>query len=178
MALRLIRPFALLSFARHVLHVKNLRYNIGKDKRFIRVSSLVNVNRCHPTVINRYASTSQPNPLAPEQRDLERSIVKFLYVLDGTVIRASCTIVSHGIDTNNTVLVRALYVSGSRVECVPNDLISLECRYRARWSPRQEGQLLVNRLITHEMLSQPRGECTNVMPCNPCIGLTDVSGAN
>src|SRR5512144_2445346 len=151
--LRLVRPSALLSFARHVLHIKDLRYIIGKDKRFVRVSNLVKINRCHPTVINHYASTSQPNTLAPEQRDLERTIVKFPYVLDGTVIRASCSIVSHGINTNSAILVHALHVLGSRVECVPIDLISLECRDRARWSPHQEGQLLVDRLVTHEMLS-------------------------
>src|SRR5512133_3684648 len=88
-----------------------------------------------------------------KQRNLERTIVKFPYVLDGTVIRGSCSIMSHGIDTNSTVLVRALHVLGSRVECVPINLISLECRDRPRRSPRQEGKFLVDRLVTHEMLS-------------------------
>src|SRR5512142_2335317 len=126
---------------------------IGKDEGCGREYKNVERNSYYSSVIIHYVYTSQANRLAGEQRRLERTIVKFPYVLDSTVIRGSCSIVSHGIDTNIAVLVRALHVLGSRVECVPIDLISLECRDRPRRSPRQEGKLLVDRLVTHEMLS-------------------------
>lgn len=94
---------------------------------------------CHPTIINRYAFTSRPNPLAPKQRDLQWSIVGFPYLVDGTLIRASNPIVSQGISMNNIVMVHALSILGSSIKCTPSDLISLKCRDRAIWSPRQEG---------------------------------------
>ena len=110
-----------------------MRDNLGEDEWFVFISNFFEVHYCHLVLVCCYAASCSVRPLVPKQRNLQRSIVKFPYLLDDTKVAILVPIIAYCINTHTAILVRALFVLGSCVKCISIYLVPLVLHDCGRW---------------------------------------------